>query len=220
MLENELKRAMDETGCTYPVVLLPRTLHSTPSILNMKINEELSQLPDYVDRVLFAFGYCGGAFVGLESNNRELIMPLVSDCIDIWLNQSDGSHRRIDTMYFTPKWTKDQKFIGKEFLLMIDKYGLVKATQLYRRYLKNYKNLNFLNTQSSDSEETESAIEMVRELSQSLDLGFLCQQGSISLLKKLLTGPWDDSFLIIPPKTTFSLNLYYKKMKSYRSTTP
>ena len=63
-LEKEVRLAMARKEISYPIHILTDNTHDVPNRLREAIQRELDGIRD-ADRVLLAFGTCGGAMVGL-----------------------------------------------------------------------------------------------------------------------------------------------------------
>ena len=61
-IEDELNFAMQQTGCTFPVVWLEPGLHNVPEKLHAAVQTAIDDLADDC-RVLLAMGFCGNRFV-------------------------------------------------------------------------------------------------------------------------------------------------------------
>lgn len=75
-LEKEVRLAMARKEISYPLHILTDNNHDVPNRLREAIQRELDGIQD-ADRVLMAFGTCGGAMVGLRTGNFQLILPRV-----------------------------------------------------------------------------------------------------------------------------------------------
>lgn len=209
MLEDELSFVLEETSCTYSVSFLPRALHNTPHELNRRLSDTLAALSDTITTVLLAYGYCGGSLEGIESGHRTLIFPLTPDCIGLWLNsRNNKSERRADTLYFTPDWTIDPLFIGHEYDAFEQKHGKKMAKKIFDSYLKSYKQVSFLDTGASSQDKKEATLDTLETTAKKLDLNLDCSIGSIRLLRKLITGPWDDEFFVVKSGEKVTLNAF------------
>lgn len=81
-LEKEVRLAMARKEISYPLHILTDNNHDVPNRLREAIQRELDGIRD-ADRVLMAFGTCGGAMVGLSTGNFQLILPRVDDCLSL-----------------------------------------------------------------------------------------------------------------------------------------
>ena len=89
----------------------------------------------------------------------------------------------------------------EEHKLLIEKYGREKAERMTKLMLKNYKRLAFINT---GQYEIEKYREYSKKKADEFGLRFEEIEGSPTLVKKLLYGPWDDEFVVVSPGETIS----------------
>lgn len=203
MLEDELKRAIEETGCTLPVHWIDRGLHNTPSRLRAEVQAVIDTLTPTSDTILMAYGLCGGAMEGLVSTGARLVFPLFHDCIQMLLFGADGeNHKENDILYFTRGWTQDEQFIGNEYARFCARRGEKKARMAYRAMLSGYRSVCLVDT---GCYELPPAMDKLRPVAQLLDLDCCVQPGSTEILKELLTGRWEKHFYILAPGHPLSM---------------
>jgi hypothetical protein len=94
--------------------------------------------------------------------------------------------------------------------LLIEKYGLEKAEHMTRLLLKNYKRLAFINTGQYEIEKYRA---YAKKTAKAFGLRFEELEGSPTIVKKMLFGPWDDDFVIVLPGETVS----YRDFTNQRS---
>ena len=87
-LEKEVRLAMARKEISYPLHILTDNNHDVPNRLREAIQRELDGIQD-ADRVLMAFGTCGGAMVGLRTGNFQLILPRVDDCLSLLMGSME-----------------------------------------------------------------------------------------------------------------------------------
>ena len=71
--------------------------------------------------------------------------------------------------------------------------------RMTRLLLKNYRRLAFINTGQYDIERYET---YARGKADSFGLNFEEIEGSPALVRKMLSGPWDDEFVVVSPGET------------------
>jgi hypothetical protein len=136
---------------------------------------------------------------GLKSDTRTLIIPKVDDCIAIFLGSDaryQEQHRsEPGTLYQTKGWIEADKSL-KGLPEMIQKYGETRARWLFKQMIKNYTRLAFINTGNYEIERYRA-----QSRAEAAELGLKYEEiaGSNALVKKLLYGPWDSEFVIVPP---------------------
>ena len=82
-LENELLRAVEETGCSYEILWIESGLHNYPKKLNQVLQETLDGCG--ARQVLAAMGFCGNSIENISTGDYTLIFPRVDDCISLLL---------------------------------------------------------------------------------------------------------------------------------------
>lgn len=204
-MNDELNCAIQETGCEYPVLWVESGLHLYTETLNKRLQQELDRISN-VDRVLMAFGYCGNSLLGLTSPAAELVFPRVDDCISLLLG-SQQARKKISeetgTYYLTKGWLEFESNIWQEYQYAVKRYGKEKAERLFRQILNHYHRLAVIDT---GAYEVSDFLELTEKIAETLKLSHQVIPGSTRYLKKLLTGPWDQEFVIIPPGGVVTLN--------------
>ncbi len=207
-LEDELKLAYNTLGIDYPVIWLEAGLHNTPEVLRAKINEELKKLSG-IERVLMVLGHCGGATVGIESGDFEVIMPKADDCLSILLG---SMKRRLDTSreaatyFLTDGWMRYTNNLLADFEKDSVKFGRAKAIRIYKLMLKHYKRFGFIDTKTYDIEKAKCR---AKDLSENLEINMDTLPGDDSWLHRLLKGPWSEQeFLILPPNMVLDSEMW------------
>ncbi|MCL6477283.1 MAG: DUF1638 domain-containing protein [Peptococcaceae bacterium] len=203
-LKDELNMAIDETECSYPVLWVESGLHLYTGSLNKRLQEELNRLEN-VDQVLLAFGFCGNALLGLTIPSYRLIFPRVDDCISLLLGSQqarEAMSEEMGTYYLTKGWLQFESNIWQEYQHSVKRYGKDRTDRVFKQILAHYRRLAVIDTGAYEVAEFLKATEKIAET-----LGLLHQvvPGSTRYLKKLLTGPWDDEFVIIEPGTNIAL---------------
>jgi hypothetical protein len=207
-IENEIRKAITETGCTYPVLWIESGLHLTTGSLRKRLQEELDHI-DYVDRIILAFGYCGNELAGLKANNFRMIFPRADDCITILLGSRHERKRISDeksTYFLTEGWLVNERNIWTEYKETVKRMGKERADRAYGIILKHYKRLGIIDTGAYKLEELQKK---VKKIAKDLKLSHEIIPGTLSYLKKLLIGPWDEEFVIINPGETIKIDLLY-----------
>lgn len=160
--------------------------------------------------VLLGYGLCSMAVVGLAAHGCTLVVPHVDDCISIFLGSRDEYLRQIKaepgTYYLTKGWIEVGDTPFKEYDRLVEKYGEARADRLIRLSIKHYTRLALIDTGRGDLERYR---EYTRRLAARWDLRFEELQGSNSLIRKLLNGPWDDEFVVVPPGETIRYADFY-----------
>ncbi len=206
ILDDEIKKALHETGNHDPVIWFDSSLHMYPQKLHDRLQAEIDGLDqqDLYENILFTFGYCGNAIAGLKSLKSNLIIPKVNDCIDLFLhdNPERAAIRSQGCYFLTHGWLKSPHSIVNEYQHYIEKYGIKKTTRIMDVMLAHYHFFTMIDTESYKLDECAL---IVKEAAKELNLQVNTQKGSIQLLVDLFSNRWSDDFCLISPGETVSL---------------
>lgn len=185
--------------------LLDFGLHLNPNNLRKRLQEAVNASCCFNDTLLLGYGLCSLAVVGLESRDCTLVVPRVDDCIAIFLGSPQAyrtqAKKEPGTYYLTKGWIEVADTPFDEYERMVAQYGEKRAGQLMRTMLKNYTRLAYIDTGRDDQERY---VEHARKTAEKFNLKFEILPGSNELILKMLTGPWDQDFLVVPPGNKIS----------------
>ena len=181
----------------YPVVYLDKIYHRDPEEMREHIKEALLKLPEDVDTVLIAMGYCGGSWEGISAK-QTLVIPKIDDCVSILLQTQDSVTSNLKQpghLYVREKQPESFKGIFERMTAQID--DATKA-KYHRDWQKFYNMMTIIDTGINDcrSDAYKSA---VQEDADWLDAGVEYVNGGTYLLEKLFRGDWDEQFLVVGP---------------------
>ena len=162
-----------------------------------------------LNRLFLGFGYCGNSLLGLKANNFRIIFPRADDCITLMLGSTENRKKisnEMSTYFLTKGWLVYEKNIWAEYLETVNRMGKEKADRIYSIMLRHYKRLGIVDTGAYDLEEFLKRTETIAD---ELKLKHEVIPGTLMFLKKLLTGPWDDDFVIINPGETIKMENIY-----------
>lgn len=187
-IRKEVEKALQETGCNYPISWVESGLHNVPKKLTAALQEMLDEVKS--DRVLLAMGFCGNSLKGLRTGDFELIIPRVDDCITLLLGAYEERKKHERTYFLTEGWLNGEQNIYEEYKYTISKYGPELGEEIFQMILGQYKHLGMLDTGIGDFEELTKRGEIIAE---ALNLQLKRIKATDRLLKSLLTGPWPES---------------------------
>lgn len=202
-VEDELRAALARLGSDIPVVFLNAGLHIFPDKLREAVQTELDRIEN-VDTVLMGYGFCGKGLVGIRSDRFRIVVPRVHDCISLLL----GSHATRanfghDVFFITQGWLGHELGLVHEYEQSVARYGEERALRLTRRTMQNYTRLAAIDTGAYDVDSLEP---QVADLAGKLGWQFEKTAGSLRFFEKLITGPWDEEFVVLEPGQTITLD--------------
>ena len=204
----EFVRAAQQAKRTaFNVFTLDRSLHMDPGQMRKAVIDLINSLPDEYDTVLIAMGFCGGVWHG-TSFERTVIIPRVDDCVSLLLHTDDGYHPNLKQdghLYLYESDPKDFSALTlmhntNSFTQDLDLKDLSRDF-LFEMWFHNYRYMDIIDTGLNDcySEDYASAAQdQADQIRAELDY----VPGSILLLEKLVSGNWDEQFIVAPPGKT------------------
>ena len=175
-------------------------LHLAPGNLRETLQAAIDAAGEGFDVVILGYGLCSMAVVGLEARNCTLVVPRVDDCIAVFLGSADTYQEQHEkepgTYYLTKGWIEVSDTLLDEYERTAERYGEKRAVWIMQQMLKNYKRLVYIDTgvKNQDSYRAHA-----QKTAQFFDLKFEEIRGSNTLIKKMIFGPWDDEFVVVPP---------------------
>jgi hypothetical protein len=180
-------------------------LHLTPGNLKNKLQEAIDASCIHFDTILLGYGLCSMALVGLTASNCTLVTPRVDDCIAIFLGSrqayTEQSRKEPGSYYLTKGWIEVADTPFDEYERMVAQYGKERADRIMKTMLKHYTRLVYIDTGRGDKQ---PYVEYARKTADQFNLRFEEIPGSNTLILKMLTGPWDEDFLVVQPGKTIT----------------
>jgi hypothetical protein len=181
-------------------------LHVYPDKLRRTLQEAIDAVSGQYDTIILGYGMCSQAIVGIKANGCRLVVPRVDDCIAIFLGSRHAytaqSRAEPGTYYLTKGWIEVGDTPFSEYERSTLRYGKERAERIYRLMLANYKRLALINT---GQYELERYREYARRTAEKFGLRYEEIEGSDTLVRKMLFGPWDEEFVVLEPGETFEL---------------
>jgi hypothetical protein len=175
------------------------------------LQKKIDQASEEADVLLLGYGLCSMAVVGLKAAKAALVVPRTDDCIAIFLGSSkaykEQAKKEPGTYYLTKGWIEVGDTPFDEHQQLIEKFGREKAERMTRLLLKNYKRLAFINTGNHDLKRYQ---EYSQKIAREFNLNYEEIEGSPSLVKKMIFGPWDDEFVVVKPGQTITYQDFAK----------
>ncbi len=180
-------------------------LHTDPKSLKMALQNAIDSSDPLIETILLGYGLCSQAVLGLRSGSRTFIIPRVDDCIAIFLGSAVEYRKQYSivpgTYYLTKGWIESGETPFSEYEILVKRYSEQIAQRIINKILKNYTRLALINTGNN---ELEYYREHARSMAERFNLRYEEIQGSDAIIKKMLYGPWNDEFVIVPPGNIIS----------------
>jgi hypothetical protein len=180
-------------------------LHRWPDKLREELRGVLAQSAG-VERVVLAFGLCGGAVAGLTAPDLPLFIPRVHDCIPVLMGNRPGyedlMRQEKGTYFLTGGWLEGERTVFTEYRRVRDKYGEKKARRVMATMFDAYRRVVFIHTgHPREAQHNETG----KELAVLLGLDFFERVGDNAWLARIVNGPWEaDRFITLAPGETLS----------------
>ncbi len=217
VLDAEVKHFAEAMPQVIEVNILEQGLHNEPDKLRIAVQEAVDVMEerDDITHIVMVYGLCSRGIEGVSSRRYPLVMARAHDCITLLL----GSRKRyaeyldgnLGTYWFSVGWNRAQAHPSKElydeiYKSYLDDYDEDDAKYLLdieMSWIKEYNLATFIDSGVGDCT---AAIEQTKKSAKWLGWNFDKQIGDNTLLKKLLSGEWnDDEFLILSPGQTAKL---------------
>lgn len=186
--------AQKKLGTDYPVFTLDYSRQEDPEQMRSRITEVIVRMPQQIDTVLVAMGFCGGSW-NQVTLDRRIVIPKVDDCVSLLLN-TDELHcpnpKEMGHLYMTERKPKQScKRLCQQCLRW-------KADDCYPRWFANHSQLDIIDTGVFDCYE-ESYVEDAQKCAETVNcvLGYVT--GSNLMMEKLIGGHWDAQFVVAEP---------------------
>ena len=189
--------------CDIDFAFISMGLHLHPQKLNKELQRLISESSGY-EKIILAFGLCGGAVKGLKAADSPLVIPRVHDCIPIFLGSKSRytalHSQEHGTFYLTCGWMMTEKNILSEHQRIVEKHGEKKALRIITRMYDSYRRVLFIHT---GCQEEADSLRQSQQIAELLAVRHETAQGESSYLDKLVNGPWPhEEFITIAPYQT------------------
>ena len=197
-----VRAAQQSQGTALPVYEVDRKLHAEPGEMRTAIAGLIADLDPQFDTVLVAMGFCGGAWDHVRFD-RRVVIPRVDDCVSLLLQTDDEfcpNRKEPGHLYLFENDPKDFSALTllRDFSLAGQEYKDLNHDYLFHMWFDSYRHMDIIDTGFNDCYSVpyvEAAQQEADKIHAELDY----VPGSNRILEKLVSGRWDDQFLVAEP---------------------
>lgn len=200
VLRNEIEAVLAADGRDLEIEFVPGALHDYPDKMRATLQERIDATPGDCD-IYLSCARCSNGTVGLCGGAHRLVLPAADDCISLLL----GSRRRYleehsaqpGTYYYTRGWVDFISDPYKEYLAIVPKYGEERAAEVAHLIMEHYTRVAVIETPGVPG--LDDKRQYLETVSRFYDLPLERLEGSLRFLRKLISGPHDEEFIVVEP---------------------
>ena len=201
MIEDEINDVFSHFGCEdIEIRWMERGYHNDPDELREVIQKEIDRAEsDGADTVILAYGLCGKGAAGWHTESAVLAMPRFDDCCNIMLCTGKREKRNLleaGNMYLTKGWSKDEGALLSMLERAQERYGERRGLKAMKLMFDSYTKVTVIDTGCYPLGPVE---EYAAKCADILDLKKCTVPGSNEVLRKLITGDWDEDIVVKHP---------------------
>ena len=198
-LKDYVRAAQEACHTDFPVVLLDRSFHIRPAHMRDHVIERLGELPEDVETVLVAMGFCGGSWEDIECDKR-LVIPRIDDCISIVLTTTDEVNQNPKQVghFYMYGTVAGGLTVGELYDDINGKRGPKTAQAVIDMMYEGFRSIDVVDTGVYDCHDPDYLAKVQRD-ADLIGAEIEYVPGSNVLLEKLVSGRWDDQFLVVEP---------------------
>ena len=188
--------------------VLDISLHIHPEKLRDRLQLAIDASGAVYDPIFLGYGLCSKAVVGLVARSSRLIVPKTDDCIELFLGSRrarlDQLAREPGTFFLTQGYVGDgASMVFSEYERSVVRYGKERAERLLQSMMSHYKRLVYIRTAHAASLESDRAY--AHTMADRFRLSYEELEGTSEWLGQMITGPWDDRFVVVRPGEALEL---------------
>lgn len=217
-------------GLRYTTTWLEGGLHAKPAELRIRLQKAIDEV-DGADLIAVGYGLCGRGTVGIHARDIPLAIPLVHDCISLFLGSDEAYAREFarnpGTYYISAGWYEEKvqpdqtepvsggtspKANRRNLEKLKEKYGEENAREIdhfLSSWQRNYSRSVFIDTGSA-----KKAVygEYAKDMADAYGWEYQKLDGNLDLLAALLSFEDDERILRVPPGYITAFDPMTKKL--------
>jgi len=220
VMRGELEKLTADGSSDMDFIFVQQHLHDTPDKMRARLQEEIDKVGDGYQRIILVYGLCSNGVAGLKSDDHEIIIPRIDDCISLFLGSRERyveEFKKDPATYYLCrgwiehggdpyrlylKWTgRDDRIpegwfsTGKTYDRSFDEET---ARMLVHELLKNYRRIILIDNDDLEKAHRDYARDMAAFMREIIgrEIELVDIKGSSRLLEKVLGEKWDGSEII------------------------
>jgi hypothetical protein len=214
VLLRELSDAIVRSPHMVDAVYMPTGLHDTGAKLMRESIQEAIDAAEgkRYDAIVLGYALCGTGLAGVRARSVKVVIARAHDCIALLMGSKEKYMEYFNansgTYYRSIGWVeRDDQLVEQvagmgldcNLKQLIEKYGEDSGRFLYEEmsgYKRNYTRLTFIRT----GLEVDDSFRQ-RAQAEATEKGWKFEEfdGSTTLFRRLLSGDWNDEFLVLQP---------------------
>ena len=212
MLMDEVKSVCNKLEDPVKIVWMKRSMHKKPKMLTKSLQQVIDSHQDK-EAILLTYGLCGNSTLGLASRHTKLVIPRFHDCIhQLLLDRTDASTAEDFSImpghyYMTQGWTLDREEFYKNAMWTLRRFGLESGREILEIMYDGYTDIDVIDTGAYP---VDTVVKHAKKAADLLNFKVNKIPGSTAILEKLVTGNWDDDFIVLEPGEKVELSHFMK----------
>lgn len=208
-----IKEMAHRIGDHLKIHVIDPSLHVNPDRLRKTIQETIEAVEQSFGTILLGFGYCSRAAEGLRSRNSKIVIPLVHDCVGLFLGSRSAHTDMIKTepgsFFLSKGWVEAGTTPFEEYRYMVKRYGEKKADSLMNAMLRHYQLLKFIRTENTRA--CTHHRRYAREKALKFGLNYQEILGNTALFDDLINKNDNDELRTIRPGECIRYDMFFNK---------
>jgi hypothetical protein len=197
-----VEAAQESQGTSMEVLVIDRLYHVEPENMKQIIAKQIEKISPEIDTILVAMGFCGGVWSEVVAT-RRIVIPRVDDCISLLLHKDDEYHPNLKEqghLYLYEEKPEDFSALSlmHDYSGMDPLFATLDKDFLFHMWFDNYHYMDIIDTGLNDCY-AEDYVMAAQENADQINATLDYVEGSNRLLEKLVSGRWDEQFIVAEP---------------------